>query len=277
VSICILHGLHDAAAHFTGELLRPAECVSRRGAGRVMRVRRVYEHIGSRDARGALDLSESSIDDRSRHPKDVARDNCDLRGPWLLDDDGCGPKLPFLFLGKARLEVAGEWHVVRCVEILCCSSNPDIARCFFRGSVATIAGAQKGNGVRELLWVQRGFEPVRHERCTGALERGDFAPEDCPRGAVRQFKGDAVCCFGGDEAKDVAAFGEPALVGVVAGLYISIRVEDVHEQFFGWMPGDGDEVRSDLIPRIAVAMADAQSWLKTSRPFAGFPESFRAG
>ena len=90
-----------------------------------------------------------------------------------------------------------------------------------------------------------GFEAFGHEGEAGGLEGGDFVAAEGAGGGVGELEGEAGAGFSGEQAEELLAVFESGEVGVVAGLDVEVGVEDVGEDFFGLVGGDGAEVGTD--------------------------------
>lgn len=105
--------------------------------------------------------------------------------------------------------------------------------------------AEEVDEVGEVLGGEGGFEAFGHEGEAGGFEVGDFVAAEGAGGGVGELEGQAGAGFSGEQTEELLAIFEGGEVGVVAGLDVEVGIEDVGEDFFGLVRGDGAEVGAD--------------------------------
>lgn len=105
--------------------------------------------------------------------------------------------------------------------------------------------AEEVDEVGEVLGGEGGFEAFGHEGEAGGFEVGDFVAAEGAGGGVGELEGQAGAGFSGEQTEELLAIFEGGEVGMVAGLDVEVGIEDVGEDFFGLVGGDGAEVGAD--------------------------------
>ncbi len=114
---------------------------------------------------------------------------------------------------------------------------------------------QKRQQITHLLFRDRRFQTIRHQRAIQTLHVFDRGAGECFFRAAGHGEDDGVGGFALDEASEGAAVSSFDLVAAPAGFEHAVGVQNVAEQGFGGLHFDVGEWRADIDAELAVLVA----------------------